>query len=202
MLANLRLCTPLNNFVTLQYTWKICREIPWQLSGIHLFWRARFNYSRYSELLLLLLLLAVIVEGVCRSCESSSNTSITEQLSVWGTSSWDQKLHFPADAFETRLALQEISWPNTSTRFWSSIILVQILIFFAMTPFEIPCSYHPSEVPLNITSKIRNKKCTFKNKISQLAIPPLHSPHMTCVTTTKSSLLGSNISEPRQLMSW
>jgi hypothetical protein len=71
-----------------------------------------------------------------------------------------------------------------------------------MTPFVVPCSYRSSEEPLNITSEIRNKKWNLKNQIGQLALPPIHKPHMTCTTTaTKSSLLGSHISEFRRLVS-
>jgi len=39
-----------------------------------------------------------------------------------------------------------------------------------MTPFDVLCSYRPSEETLNITSDIRNKEWNLKNKISQLAI--------------------------------
>ena len=83
---------------------------------------------------------------------------------------------------------------NTSTLFRFSIILIQVLVFLVMTPFDVLRSYHPSEETSNITIEIRNKKWNLKNKISQLAIQPLHSPHTTSTTTTKTSLLGSNIS--------
>ena len=90
---------------------------------------------------------------------------------------------------------------SASTLFRFSIILLQILVFFILTPFDVLCSYHPSEEPLTVTSEIRNKKWNLKNKISQLALQPLHSPRTTCTSTTKSSLSRSNISESRRLMS-